>query len=416
MRNQIGSLLLYIFSSDPNLYYLLGGLALTSILFYFLLTRVQKMPGPVRKLLYVPAPKSHTNAMQVGGLPFGLLIIGTFLFMAQSEAFRSKFFLYEKNMLYHWCLSAFFIMIYGYLDDRYEIRPIVKLLSQILVAFYFSFATSMNVFSNNSALYFVAMFFLSLAVLNGTNLLDGIDGLSYKVAIGTYIHFFILSAAYYRPPVALLAAVCIAALAGFYYYNSPPSKIHLGEVGSTMIGHSYLLLFAILLKSYFVNRTVNYNIQFFDCFKLVIPLTLPFIEVGISFCRRIYNKKSPFRGDKLHLHYILRYKKKMSVGRTGNFIGLLHFFSAGVALHLSLYYNSMIVWAGLVVFLVAVYIAIGAKYWVGKDTLEFTFKAFGQALLKKEVDIVETSLVDDLTVEVIREDKSTKKNTKTKAS
>ena len=89
-----------------------------------------------------------------------------------------------------------------------------------------------------------------------------------------------------------MAFIFAGACAGFLVWNFFPAKIYLGESGALLIGFTLGVL-AILSGSKIATA--------------LLILGLPMLDVVAVAVRRVFvERKSPFAGDLLHLHFQLR--------------------------------------------------------------------------------------------------------------
>lgn len=79
---------------------------------------------------------------------------------------------------------------------------------------------------------------LAVLLMNGVNLLDGLDGVAAGVVIASSLGFGVLLTGAGR--VAALSL--LGAVAGFLVYNRPPARIYLGDGGSYLLGTTLALL------------------------------------------------------------------------------------------------------------------------------------------------------------------------------
>ena len=108
----------------------------------------------------------------------------------------------------------------------------------------------------------IVTIFVVMAVSNGANLTDGIDGLcagtsaiiGIALAIMCYLGGNVIYASYldimYIPEsseLVVYAAAFIGATIGFLWYNSYPAQVFMGDTGSLMLG-GVIAVFAILIR------------------------------------------------------------------------------------------------------------------------------------------------------------------------
>jgi UDP-GlcNAc:undecaprenyl-phosphate GlcNAc-1-phosphate transferase len=226
-----------------------------------------------------------------------------------------------KLEYHHWLgffTGACFLMIGGFLDDKYSMPAGIQIIWPLLaVASIIAGGVGISKISNPlDGLIFLDSFKISLWQINNTTyyiviladlftliwlmgmmyttkLLDGVDGLvSGMAAIGGLIIFlFTTTTQYYQPDIALASLIFSAACLGFLVFNWHPAKIFLGEGGSLLLGY-ILGVLAIISGG-----------------KVAIALLImgiPILDVGWTILRRLYYGKNPFKfADKKHLHHRL---------------------------------------------------------------------------------------------------------------
>lgn len=265
--------------------------------YVFLLTKLNRKI----KIFHVCAEKSASNAVLMGGVPLILGITSGILLLKSS------------SILSAWLGSSIIISIGGWIDDRWEVRARVKLFFQGTGSLLFAYqaASQMEFFWPS----FLVISFLGMALLNGTNLLDGLDTMLIKLKSISFLGFLWFAFQYNSPQLINLSLIGIFALLSFYPFNRFPSKIHQGEVGSSYLGFFSLLLGVVFIQT--SNRPEAISLSY-----TLIILSLPISELCISFTRRILTKRSPFRGDRLHLHHVLKNKFHWSPLKTTSVLAL----------------------------------------------------------------------------------------------
>lgn len=208
-------------------------------------------------------------------------------------------------------IGAGLIAVGGALDDKYDLSPawqfvwpllavIVVMLSGVGISFItnpgggvfqldsltldlpfgFSFALVADT---------ITIIWL-LGMMYTTKFLDGLDGLVPGVTvIGAFILFFVsMLPQLNQPEPGLLALIVAAAFAGFLLFNWHPASIFLGESGSLFAG------FALGVLSIIAGTKIATSL---------LILGIPILDVLWVIVRRvIIEKRSPFQGDRKHLH------------------------------------------------------------------------------------------------------------------
>ena len=175
-----------------------------------------------------------------------------------------------KSLLVLFCTLGFGLI--GFLDDFIKValkrnlglRAWQKLALQIVVSVVFvfvglekglldmsvkipftSFEWDMNWF------YIPFAIFVLLAVVNGVNLTDGIDGLATSVTIVTMLFFAVVTAMMSDVSLCVFSFALIGALMGFLLFNKNPAKVFMGDTGSLMLGGAVGAL-ALMIQNPFI--------------------------------------------------------------------------------------------------------------------------------------------------------------------
>jgi len=370
--------------------------------YYVLMMAQNSSIKNLRALFYIPARKSATNAVQFGGLPLALIITASGLTLYFTHGIFPDLTATEKNLWLIGMLSGVGIIIYGYLDDKFELRPVIKLAAQFTTISLFALLGSRVVYPHFSAFAFLILSFYGLGLLNGGNLLDGLDTLMIKLGSVTYIQYICLAFYFDTPSLLMTTGLCWVPLLVFYFFNREPAKIHLGEIGGSYLGFTHLILacqlFHLLTKS---NQAPYHASQFNAVFLALMPLTLPMTELGVSFLRRLMNGKSPFKGDKFHVHHILHNYWKMAPRHVASWMAIGYFSAMMTAYAIGLFVHPFAGYLSGICLVVGLYWSIGHSYWVGKDTIELSAKTVFDVIRKKDVVLIDTSMIDDFTLTIL---------------
>lgn len=204
----------------------------------------------------------------------------------------------------HWLsffIGAGFLMIGGWLDDKYNLKPAWQIIWPALaIVSVIAGGVQIEKITNPFGGYIylgagsaILIALWLLGMMYTTKLLDGLDGLvSGLTAIGALVIFlFTMSAKYYQPDIGLTALILAAACLGFLFFNWQPAKIFLGEGGSLFLGYALAVLSII------------------SGGKIAIALLvmgLPILDVVWTIIRRLAAGKNPFKfADRKHLHFRL---------------------------------------------------------------------------------------------------------------
>lgn len=348
--------------------------------------------------LHIPSGKSATNARLLGGLAIGLALLSSLVGLFY--LYPGSLSLHERETLMYSLISVSIVMIYGYADDKFEIRVRYKLGLQVASIILFSFLNAHNISDEHPLMGFAVSSVFGLAFVNGTNLLDGLDTLSIKLGGSTSLAYLFLGVIAHSTLSIYLSIILLSSLSIFYFYNREPAKIYMGEIGGSVIG----LIFFIQSSLCYTN--LKTQMSSYDAFAFVlIAGCLPLCELGISFLRRIYSKRSPFRGDRLHLHYILKSKYKLSASDTAGQMAK---------------FGSIIIWSGmllaqfkypLIAFTLVVLSIVHFYFWFCLDvwrdnTRKENAKNLFELFKGKPVHIIDSNKFSNLHIDIIEKDKA----------
>lgn len=201
-------------------------------------------------------------------------------------------------------LGALVIVITGLLDDRLDIRPIIKLTGQLVAA---SFLISSGLIIEKITLPFFGMvelgafsvlitFLWVVGITNAINLIDGLDGLASGVSTIALLSMFVMALIDLQIFAAFLCVVLIGANLGFLYHNFYPAKIYMGDTGSNFLGYMIAVISMLGLFK---------NIALFSFVIPVIVLAIPIFDTLFAILRRASNKQGIMMADNKHIHYQL---------------------------------------------------------------------------------------------------------------
>jgi UDP-N-acetylmuramyl pentapeptide phosphotransferase/UDP-N-acetylglucosamine-1-phosphate transferase len=209
--------------------------------------------------------------------------------------------------------SLIILFFIGIKDDILIISARKKFIAQIICALILIIPGGVRFTSLHGILGFQEIgygfsIFISLlaivAIINATNLVDGIDGLAASIGIFSSIIFGTKFLVTGNNDYAILCFSIIGSLLAFMWYNvyGTTYKIFLGDTGSLILG----LLIAVQVIQYneFALTTTPQETAFSPIFSLAI-LATPLADMIRVFTLRIYNGKSPFAPDLEHIHHRL---------------------------------------------------------------------------------------------------------------
>lgn len=208
-----------------------------------------------------------------------------------------------RPMLWVFAGSAV-VFVLGLVDDIKGVNPRIKFAVQIVAASlaYAGGARISQLIMPWSSVYsfgflsFPVTVFWFLLVINGINLIDGLDGLAAGVSLFASLTLMALSIMGGHFAVALWLAALGGACLGFLRYNFNPASIFMGDSGSYFIG--YMLAALSILGSMKSQATVALLIP-------VVALGLPLMDTILAPIRRFLMGSELFKPDRNHIHHRL---------------------------------------------------------------------------------------------------------------
>ena len=215
-------------------------------------------------------------------------------------------------------IASMVLMVGGYLDDRYHLRPSISIWFPIIAALVIiasgagiNFVTrpwggvwrldgwKIELLRIHGLPYYfnvwadLLAFCWLMGMMYTTKLLDGLDGLTSGVSsIGALtLTALSLTAVVHQPDTARVSAIVAGAFLGFLYYNWFPARIFLGEGGSLLAG--FMLGVLAIVAGGKIATTF-------------LVIGLPAFDVAWVVLRRLFwDKVSLARADRQHLHFRL---------------------------------------------------------------------------------------------------------------
>lgn len=285
----------------PVFYYLIVT-AVSALLVLIILPSVIYIAHQNKLFDDLTAPRKQHNygIPRLGGIAFYISIILTSLFIAQKGTESSSYDLYAAGII---------LFAMGIKDDLTGVNHHNKLAVQALVSFIITVSGDIritnlyglfDIYELNYVTSILISVLLIIFVINSFNLIDGIDGLAGTLGVivcCTFGCYFTLQG---QTRLAALSFSVSGSLIAFLIYNYSPAKIFMGDSGSLFLG---------MLSAFFAIKFINineastiYNIHAALAFAMAV-LIIPAFDTCSVVVTRIYNKKSPFKPDRNHIHH-----------------------------------------------------------------------------------------------------------------
>ncbi len=193
--------------------------------------------------------------------------------------------------------SYFFLGLY---DDKYNLKPLKKLLISILIILITTFLNQ-NLIINNFTLSFydkriflenssiIFTIFCILILINALNFYDGVNGQSCLIFLVFFIYLL------FRGDSNIFYLFCILLILVVMYANFR-NMLFLGDSGIYLLS---IILSISLIYEYNIHKNINYADEIF------FLLLLPGFDLLRLTLNRSLNSRNPFLGDRNHIHHLL---------------------------------------------------------------------------------------------------------------
>jgi UDP-GlcNAc:undecaprenyl-phosphate GlcNAc-1-phosphate transferase len=201
-------------------------------------------------------------------------------------------------------IAATVLLVFGVLDDRFDLDFRLKLLGQIIAALIATLVGGMlivrmpfpfdYIWISPIAFSFTVIYLV--AITNAVNLSDGLDGLAGGVSLFAIGCLSILAYRANDIPTLTFGMAVIGATFGFLRFNTHPARLFMGDTGSQFLGFSAAVLAVIVTQ------------RSDPALSPVVPLLilgLPILDTLTVMAGRLSRGQSPFVADRTHLHHRL---------------------------------------------------------------------------------------------------------------
>jgi UDP-GlcNAc:undecaprenyl-phosphate GlcNAc-1-phosphate transferase len=174
----------------------------------------------------------------------------------------------------------------GVIDDVIDVSPWARLAGAVVVGATVAAAVPTHI---GGPLGPVAVVAVTVVLLNGVNLLDGLDALAGGVVAAGCGAFALLLHGAARD----LATAFAFALVGFLAYNRPPARVYLGDGGAYLLGTALAILVAL---AWAPGVRVPVGVA------STLLVAIPSAELSFTVVRRLRGGRSLVAGDRGHTY------------------------------------------------------------------------------------------------------------------
>lgn len=242
---------------------------------------------------------------KLGGVPLmgALLISAVFIFWLLPPSPQTN----DAQLLQGVLVGTVLVFVGGLVDDHWELSPrllfgvqlvgsAVAMWHQVFIERFTSpFTGEIISFQGlfpiiGTGIIFLLTLFWLVGMVNTVNFLDGLDGLAAGVSTIAALIFAWHSYRLGQTAVAAFPLALAGALLGFLPYNFAPARIFLGSAGAYLLGYQLATL-SIISPAKIATA--------------LLVLAVPILDVAWRIADRLWHGRSPFHGDRGHLHHML---------------------------------------------------------------------------------------------------------------
>ncbi len=205
---------------------------------------------------------------------------------------------YERRTLIVFLFVVTLLAIVGWLDDRYELHFLVRIIAQIFGGVVVLSAIGSFEYLEIAG-YAVQLDFLApvmtllwfLWMTNLYNFMDGIDGIAAGQGAVAGCFLGIWFSIHDDHVMALFSYVIMAASLGFLVWNWAPARIFMGDVGSSTLGGVFAVIALVAYKTHQIP---------FGAFVLLFGVFLT--DATITLIKRVFQGKVFWHAHREHLY------------------------------------------------------------------------------------------------------------------
>ncbi|MGN6398627.1 MAG: hypothetical protein ACTHMI_23865 [Mucilaginibacter sp.] len=224
------------------------------------------------------------------------LMGGVAIFAAYTIALFSLSRGHFNYMLY--CASSIMFLT-GLIDDIWEIKPVVKVVVQVLCSFiliYYGFNFGGGLLGWAGI---PLTFIWVMGITNAINLLDNMDGLAAGISAIVTIITGILTCLNGEIDLAIPAFAIAGAAIGFLAYNFKPARIFMGDSGSLFLG------FSLSYLSIAVQYKVGSSSAIWVLFIPISLMAIPIMDTTLVTIKRVLAGRRIDQGGRDHTSHRL---------------------------------------------------------------------------------------------------------------
>jgi len=241
-------------------------------------TPIAKWLAPRMGVMDIPEARKihHQPVPRMGGVAIYLAVIVAAFVLGER---------YNFTQFGGILVGATGVSFMGLVDDRWGLRPLVKMLGQTLAALLL-YASGIYVGTFHSPVLDLVTTVLWIGyITNAVNFLDNMDGLASGISAIAATFFALMCSFSGQYLVGALSIAVLGACLGFLFYNLNPASIFMGDSGALFLG---FILAAIGIKLRFPD-----NVTFVTWMVPVLVMGLPIFDTALVITSRLQRRLNP---------------------------------------------------------------------------------------------------------------------------
>ncbi len=276
---------------------------LLSAFFSTILSWISIKIAPKINLMDIPESAKHKNHKVPIPLTGGVVLIILITIMTLLTG------IWENPQLLGILASAMIIVIFGLLDDFFDLTPSKKLFGQILASIFLIYCgVQIKFFSSPEFFYhteskldfwlnFIFTIFWIIAITNAFNFIDSIDGLAIGISILSIVFFLFISFTSGQLAILKLCSILLGTCVGLYFFNAYPARLFLGDSGAQTLG--------FILGSIAIIFDPNKGNQSSTWFVPILFFYVPLFDLVLVTVSRLRRRKNIYKASRDHTFHRL---------------------------------------------------------------------------------------------------------------
>jgi UDP-GlcNAc:undecaprenyl-phosphate GlcNAc-1-phosphate transferase len=239
----------------------------------------------------IPLREVHKQHLKPIPLAGGIILFITFLTLSLVEGFT-----FQSSFL-DFLLPFSIILIFGIWDDFVGLKPIIKLVGQLLAASLLILnGSSVLLFSNPFANFLISVFWL-VGITNAFNFIDSMDGLAVGLATLSAACLMLVTLQSGQFLLTSMSAIVMGSCIVIFFFNSLPAHYFLGDSGAQFLGFFLAAIAMVYAPVGFTPLT--------SWFVPILLVGVPIFDTVLVVVSRLRRKVPIYRGNLDHTYHRL---------------------------------------------------------------------------------------------------------------